>query len=469
MLTFALSLLVSCNDAYPGLDYDNGKDPITNTEQYDRTPLMVFVNGQNFFSISASRAGTGAMGDEHVNGYLERLKDARFFVYAFRASTDEQGPNANDTPDLRVTLNDEERENGEQRVYWNCLLDGSRYDNANKAGMEARLNMDEGGNLVWYPRADETFYYSARHQETGYNFFAYYIDQEEPNSQTGNGRIVRSERDRVYYDDFAIDGAMDLMCGYAPKLTRELIWEKKKGLSETEVNRILNIGMYSTYAAHREIHPEIDLKHQLTRLKFKAMAGDAPNNDGEYIEVNRISVNSLYKGEFVVAATDTSKVGFHPDGSAEYLILRDKVQEDETIGKDTYAYPVRWVDGKEEQDKVDIGESLLVYPDDVYRMRIEYTQYLRNKDGETFRPVRMMSEYDLKAPQNGKFFNEETGQYEFKAGHVHNVTITVYGLEEINVDISLSKWNWDEDGDINIDPDDPDNNGNDIVVDNPNQ
>ena len=53
----ALAALSSCSDSYPGLTYDYNGDKITNNETYDKTPVMVFVNKQNFFSVSATRGG----------------------------------------------------------------------------------------------------------------------------------------------------------------------------------------------------------------------------------------------------------------------------------------------------------------------------------------------------------------------------------------------------------------------------
>ena len=47
----SLPCMIACTQSYPGLDYDI-EDGVQNTETYDKTPIMVFVNEQNFFSIS---------------------------------------------------------------------------------------------------------------------------------------------------------------------------------------------------------------------------------------------------------------------------------------------------------------------------------------------------------------------------------------------------------------------------------
>ena len=59
----ATLLAVSCTDSYPTLIHNDGSQ-IGNDETYDRTPIMMFVNEQNYFSITATR-GTGVFDEEH--------------------------------------------------------------------------------------------------------------------------------------------------------------------------------------------------------------------------------------------------------------------------------------------------------------------------------------------------------------------------------------------------------------------
>lgn len=107
--------------------------------------------------------------------------------------------------------------------------------------------------------------------------------------------------------DIEIDGTQDVMCGMAPKLTEVLDANEAFGkLTETEKSKIRNIGNYSTYAAHRNINPMVDLKHKLTRLKFKAYAGDQKACD---IEIKYIKVKSKTRLKLTAATYNDKETG----------------------------------------------------------------------------------------------------------------------------------------------------------------
>ncbi len=470
VLTAALPLLAACTDAYPGIDYDYGDgDGMNNTETYDETPLMVFINEQDFFSISATRVGTGAMEEDNLAGWptwAERLKNSNLYFYAFRSSKDAQGP-IKEEPDFRTTLADEiaaGNQSNEDHAYKDCLLDGSVMGDV-EYGMLGRIRANEGddtnknsGKIVW--DGGKEFFYSAKYQDVGFNFFGYFLDKESPSA-----KIVR-DKDSIYYENFEIDGAMDVMCGIAPKLTRELVIKKRPILEapeyENEVNKIVNIGGYSTYAAHRQVFPEIGLKHILTRMKFQAYAASEElTTDSSYVVIQGISVKSPYKGNLVVASKNTSRIGFHTTKDSTFLVLRDTVKAGEEYGSDKFDIEINYNEALgDNQKKYRIGESLMLVPGEKYKMELSFIQYIKQKDG-TFRPFYMKTTYDFYAPLNDKnFWNEETGKYEFLAGKYYVINIGVYGVEKVRISATINEW--EDGGNVDVDPD-GDNDDNIVV------
>lgn len=475
-------LLLGCNQAYPDLSYEGTTTGVTNRETYDETPILVFVNEQDFFSVTATRAGfdpndvPGAKGTGSFSPD-NRLKfaNSRFYIFAFRdgASIDAQGPLS--TPvDLRYTL-DSSNFTFYDYDNANCLVDDAR---DYSKGITAVLNNDDGGQLKMVTlrnhadgSAPDTIpcelFYSSRYQDVGYNFFAYYIDKEE--SVLGN--IVHRERDSIWYD-FQIDGTQDIMCGAAPKLTPEVFNEKygNRNISPTDRSRILNIGGgYSTFAAHRDVHPEVKMGHALTQLKFKTYPGDSLCKD---ITINGISIESRNQGRLVVAASDRNKIGFHfndnkkelflrefsPDGIQECPPLRQHPDDDPTQGY----YRMEWDEATMrgtswfDRESMDVGGSLLVAPSDEYKLTIYYTQMRYDERVGAKVPFKLNSIYKVKLEHDtmSDSYDPLTGKNIFKAGYVYTVKIAVFGISEIKVWVSVA--GWQNGGDVPLDPDDPD-------------
>lgn len=88
-----MMLLAACSQSYPGLEYEFPDNEIGNTETYNKTPIMLFVNEQNFFSITATR-GMGAFENDGINQGVSQMQKqkATLYVYSFRNGQDQQGP-----------------------------------------------------------------------------------------------------------------------------------------------------------------------------------------------------------------------------------------------------------------------------------------------------------------------------------------------------------------------------------------
>ena len=137
----------------------------------------------------------------------------------------------------------------------------------------------------------------------------------------------------VMATDFVIDGTHDLLVGNAP-------WS----LGQTGADAF----RYSAKAARQGIQPNITFKHLLSRLKFKAVAGNAKAHG---VRVNAIKVRSKKTGKMIVAykyTTDgttpvTEPIRIAWDGTEEALDYNDaaltqlELKKRASLADDTYA------------------------------------------------------------------------------------------------------------------------------------
>lgn len=486
MAVFAsLPCMIACTQSYPGLDYDI-EEGVQNTETYDKTPIMVFVNEQNFFSITtrgASTRGTGAFQD-YSSSDKWKYNNSTFYVYAFRAEADAQGGQLTADPDLThsaYAIGHTHDEDGRD-----CLVDGPDYN----FGMPTKPNTDGVGALepdatnssVLDVLGERRMYYSNVYQDVGYNFFGYFLDDLAATAKP------QRNSDLIYYD-LKIDGTQDLMCGYAPKLDMQRLNEKYSQANLTNVEdkkKIVNIGGYSTFAAHRGVYPIIDMKHQLTQFEFYAYPGEKA---ADSIIVTGITMEGWNEGRMVVASTnkDTAQIGLHTltegrqrvsfqlrdtlvkdiNGCPDFGTTNmDKLRADNRYGaiakvlgeRPGYMAP-RWDESNgnpdwQRRNSEKMGGSLMLFADSVYVVTLHYSQLKR--DGTI---ANLKATYTVKAKSNTPSsydYDEATGQWMFRPGTVYQVKIAVYGLQPIVV---VAQWTpWENGGDVIIDPDDDDFN-----------
>lgn len=434
----SLMVLAACTDSYPTLIHNDGST-IGNDEVYDRVPLMMFVNEQDYFSIIATR-GTGVFDDEHAG----KLANSLFYVYAFRAAEDADGNIVHNT-DYRETSSGGTASDQDRLTAADCLLDGADYN----FGMPTKLTADRNGTLE--PQTTQKLYFSSAFQDVGYDFFVYHIDDFEPTAAN-----THREADRIYYD-LEIDGSQDIMSGMAPKLTRDVLDEKirdgKLTITKSDQEQILDIGNYCTFAAHRGVYPVMAMKHRLTRMQFLAYPGD---ESADNVVIKGISVESRYRGRLTVAARNTDETGIEFDSDRRDLELReaspDGVSPCPPLNSDGYVVSY---DGSmallpwDERPGLKIGESLMLAPDSEYALTLYYTQTVDVGGGKTEQRD-LKSRYLLKAQETSYFKDPETGAYIFRPGYVYSVKIVVYGLQEIKVSANIEGWEYG--GDIVLDP-----------------
>ena len=467
--------LGACSESYPGMYYDYGNS-IGNNEAGDsssRVPVYVYVNRQSFFSVSSMR-GVGPfdpLSDKDADGNPRELtpedtlryQKAVFHIYAFRdgkyVSTGSSYP-AELASDPNMTWTIWENSSGQYDPNrMNCLLDGKDYS------MGLPTQLDEKTGL--YP-SDKTTYYYGPYQDVGYNFFAYHIDDALTNTDLSSK--PHRDRDSVWYE-LEIDGTQDIMCGYAPKLTEEVLNERysELNITESERNRVLNIGNYSTYAAHRNIDPYVNVHHALSRLDFRAYPGRESANE---VTIDSIYVTCPNSGKLIVAHRDPERVGFYVDPTKEdKLYLHEKPQivrsEDGTEVLDILPcelieagkYEVEWKKEYEgttvtQREYVEVGGNIILPSQQEYIISIVASQKRKEGQDPDMKMPTVVSTYRVSAPVREEN-KDADGNYWFMPGRYYTINVVIYGLQEIKVIANIDGWQYG--GSIDVDPDDAEN------------
>lgn len=259
-------------------------------------------------------------------------------------------------------------------------------------------------------------------------------------------RTIDEGKARKRVVDVTINGTQDIMAG-------------KATLSDEEVQKMVNRpnDFYSAYSARKGVQPNIGFEHLLTRFVFKVKAGNkatAGNGDNtEAVRVTGISVGSKTKGQLTVAYT-----GVKPDTLLKFvaqdstaLKLNERVSDDhnaklkEINPTNNNTVALEWDDDADKAKELSIGEALLVAPGELtYPLTIDLGQKVVTAGApedtvSTDMSLRQKTTLKLKDGMR------------FEAGKSYEVTITIYGLEKIQVTATLAPWK--DGGKIDIDDD----------------
>lgn len=290
-----------------------------------------------------------------------------------------------------------------------------------------------------------------------YDFWGYRVDDAVAGDPVV--KLVNDAGDEVAADqatkrvvDIKIDGSQDIMAGKAAPSNDEVT--KLGGYAEN---------FYSAYAARKGVQPNITFNHLLTRFTFevragsKATAGAGASGNTEAVRVKGISVESLTNGTLTVAYTGETKqaadlLTFTGDASALTLKQRATTaasNNDPLV--DLVEVPLTWPAAGEATvgDVISVGEALLVAPGKTeYPLTIALAQKVKKNTADT-------DKTDMNLEQKATI--KMDGVKAFEPGKSYKVTITVYGLEEIEVTATLVPWA--DGGSIDIDDDRDPNNG----------
>ena len=248
---------------------------------------------------------------------------------------------------------------------------------------------------------------------------------------------------------FTIDGSQDLMTAKA-----ELTSEQQETMRQ-QTGKENNY--YSAFAARRNVQPQLNFHHELTRLTFTVTANSAIEADetsGVYI--TGIKVYSKDKGNLIVAYTpdtklnsDTTLAVFSEDSAA--LVLKARAKDasanqslvDISADNGNIVHPD--YDATKSTPK-SVGEALIVAPSDSFTIVVNMKQHVltyhdpSGKEQDRFED-KTFSQRAVIRPKKGGFLK----------GHSYNVNIKIYGLEDIQISTTLSPWIEGEDIDVDED------------------
>lgn len=289
-----------------------------------------------------------------------------------------------------------------------------------------------------------------------YDFWGYRVDDAAgatPVVKTvdDTGAAVEANVATKRVVDITIDGSQDIMAGKAVPSTDEV----------TKLGNYAD-NFYSAYAARKGVQPNITFNHLLTRFTFevragsKATAGLPAGGNTDAVKVTGVSVDSKTTGTLTVAYTGATKeaaelLTFTGDASPLKLMQRDETVADNNAALiDLKPVTLTWPATGEATvgDAIKVGEALLVAPGETeYPLTINLSQDVLEKVGEV----------KVTKPLEQKATIKMDGTKTFEPGKSYKVTITVYGLQEIEVTATLVPWA--DGGSIDIDDDRDPNNG----------
>lgn len=339
---------------------------------------------------------------------------------------------------------------GEDPIYENTVLT-TPADNA--SGIATELV----GGIAQYK------YYPTT--KTAFDFWGYRLDdadkttaEDQDGSATAaaikNGRFFPYTSEDSLLIGFKIDGTQDIMAGKAVPTVDEI----------TACGGEDNI--YSAFAARRNVQPNIKFEHLLSRLNFQVLDGkDTPTTDEDKaVKVTGITVKSKATGKLVIAykgeaafenVSNQLIVDKYADEEKEAALYTDLVVKQRAERAlltenlvDLQPVTPKWNNGMAMATQV--GEALLAIPADKYEITINLQQKVQVKgDKATSQEDDFQTKDYTYVADLKNTVNPDKG---FEPGYSYNVTITVYGLSEIQITTTLTPWK--DGGNIEMNPED---------------
>ena len=422
--------------AWAGCSDDSFKEYPSEENVDDNIPVPVQLSlGKAAYSAS-TRGLTGAV-DEQEEGN-EVWQNAKVYVYAFLKDMTGRSFEEGMSPD---------NVGGVSSVSASCLIDGS-LDASNPlagGGKEADVLPAEG-ELAWSDRSEttKTLYYPAAQEP--YTFYAYYIDTLAYNREMG--LAVNRTQDSIEIRNIQISGTQDLMHAVASEATDEQLG----ALADPEEAAMVRETAFSAYSARRGVQPEMSFRHLLSRLKFEIYPGAKEADD---VVVKTVRVESMTRCRFTVVHVDPAKMGLNwEQDSREFLQLRDEngapltdhlagVADD---GTEVGGYrPNPFEPGVDpfSVEPVQVGESMLLAPDESYRISILFDQTGQATDG---------SDIEMPGIETAVAELRLDGGAAFEAGRQYNIRVVIYGVQKISVSATVVPW--EDGGTVDVTEDD---------------
>lgn len=252
----------------------------------------------------------------------------------------------------------------------------------------------EGQTISWL--ADENYFYPIS-QFYSYDFYGYYP-------------YVGAESALAY-------GVNSVRVSYTLDGTQDLIWGRA-----TSTNPYAYSAKFFREEQNKDVVPQLDLKHLLTRLEFFVKPGADTEDGSTTIGASNMEVLSIQvldvptQVDMVVA--DFSRLDME---LGDRLELRSMERDSCTLRDADGSVAAPLAVGSDLTASVRMGESMLLYPESEYLVRVKLRNTLTGNVFET--ENRLMI-------QSGSF----------RAGTSYKVTITVHDARLIGLQATLAPW-----------------------------
>lgn len=293
-----------------------------------------------------------------------------------------------------------------------------------------------------------------------YNFYGYYVD-----SAAGNTPAPVKAEDSVKLD-ITIDGTQDVMLAATDK-DADVVGKTRKDGDPLTTERL-----YSAYSARRTVVPNLVFKHQLSRFVFNIKAG---NDKGKLVMIESINVKSLTQGTLTIAPNQslTPAEGTTYANNATFLELKQAdgsslpalqgTEGSYSLPDDAIVPGISVLPGDNDTSHDGfqrVGESIMVMPGEAkYTLQLNVIQFKLadgNPDNNVASNRIAMQRFEQShiIDLTGTDYNGLSGLTNGQAapGYQYTVDLTVYGPEEILINVTLTPWT-EYGSHIGIDPD----------------
>lgn len=275
----------------------------------------------------------------------------------------------------------------------------------------AESAMSQEIKVYFNSETQEPYYYGI---DNMYDFFGYYVDDacgETPTPEIGNGTLSLP---------FVIDGTQDLMLAATDKELDILAASLINGGTEVNKNRL-----YSAYSARRQVRPTLRFQHQLSRFRFVVQSGNRESDSADPIRLTQLLMESETRGTLIIASNNGQQQGIVNPGTPAFLPLR--------LGADMHELDEENITlSKGENAPHPLDGSILAIPGrESYRLRLVFTQ------------AGYSSEFALEPEIDFSQLVRPDGLDAISAarpGEQYTVTLIVYGMEKVQVNVTLEEW-----------------------------
>lgn len=403
---FLAAGFVSCSENNNG--EGNGQAPVA-----EQMPILFNLNNGNvdIKQNAAATRGTGAIGANDENAAANIWRGEELNVYMFNKGT------------LTITQETDPADATKKRdIFANTVV-------------KAPGSTDDQTGVVYadYATANGIKYYPMSGE---YDFFAYHADDAAKVNENGEAAVPALNAAKTQYVlPVQINGTQDLMVAKAAPT-----------VAQTALLPANSERFYSAYSARKGVHPHFKFEHLLTRLVFSVKA-NTENETNVSIDSIKIT-DAKADAELVVAWIDEPASVLVPAADAApttFALMQKKANETEAkaLVKLESINP-KWDAAANAAEETPVGESMLLMSQETYNMQV----YMSETDGNNVKRNNVYTA-TLSLPVDA-----QGNAVAFQAGKEYHIKFTVYGLEEIKLELELVAWDYTPgDNDVIVDED----------------